>query len=449
MYNPKHNNIRRRKRKGGVIIETDKYKAFEHFITNSQISYLSAGSFGIVFIATLNNDVESNYKFLDARYFNIPVTKLVIKLGFSHDSKRNETKGEVDINPKILKINWEYDTIDVERFQNEVNIQTEIYLKTMNYLQPVCPAIVYANNFNNYNENNNIMSSENLIDLLINNSSSQKDKRTKFANIILKHIKNLNDMGIFTNLSMIAMEYANGYNSLHTINSNNATSDETKLLYSNMCLFLLIRLAIETGYSQADFHSANFLIDSENDTYFNNYKGAPLLLDFGLASKIPPELLSEIKQLYKEKKYTDILQKICSVPRLDNKDVRKYPKQYGWVCGNYDTSSNERVNEVTGLYEPLLNEELTKLFEERDVAIKEVIEAFDEDHKEKSEIYPLLPLSNAIKNKLYDGMIDVPKNNEINGNVTPQNAGKKTRKIRRQIIKKNKKKTKRKYRIKI
>ena len=130
-----------RQNKGGsTLVFVDNKNAeqnFAEFLENSDITYLSKGSNGIVFKATLNpsKGYVSKYKNIDYSGFNNAVESLVIKisvLGY----KATADPDKMYLNP-----------ITEEDFSNEVNIQTDIFLKTMQYLHPLCPAIVYSNTF--------------------------------------------------------------------------------------------------------------------------------------------------------------------------------------------------------------------------------------------------------------------------------------------------------------
>ena len=73
--------------KGGLYIE-DKYNidgAFDFFLENSNITYLSRGSFGIVFKCELNNYVvKSPYDNLRNNLKNQSVRTIIIKFSLIH-----------------------------------------------------------------------------------------------------------------------------------------------------------------------------------------------------------------------------------------------------------------------------------------------------------------------------------------------------------------------------
>ena len=399
------------KQKGGLMINANDREAFEHFIRNSTIQFLGKGSFGVTFIATLDPNIQSNYTFISAENFGKPVKTLLFKLTFLHDENKGEKPSRVSINPRYTTNNQQihFNTAPIDEFKNEVNIQTNIFLKSMNYLQPICPAIVYANVYNNYNTSSSSnMDINTLLQILDNNS-----KHNTFTNNIINEIiQSHKAFGDFSNLGVIAMELASGYETMSRI-KHDATDEETKkkfIFYIFMCYYLLIRLARETGYSQADFHQSNIMIKPNCISYFGNKKGkgCPLLIDFGFAVKISSSVMKRIKTAYEQKKYTDILRILCNIRRSDNLDLKRSPPHYGWVCGNYDNVSNNFIlNRITSNFIPNTDKYIEQLIDAREQTIDMVIALFDKYHSKNPDLYPLLPLSNSAKNKMYSGMLDV------------------------------------------
>jgi thiol-disulfide isomerase/thioredoxin len=413
------NRMNSNKQKGGVMINANDRDAFEDFIKNSIITFFGRGSYGVTFVAELKPGATSNYTFIDAEHFGEPVTKLLVKFSFLYDETKDEEPGDILLNPtKKVHNQMRFRSASIESFKQEVNIQTDIFLKTMNFLQPVCPAIVYANNYNNKPvKTNNNMNLTNLFDIMIQNSSGDM-----FTNVLLEEIKDCflvyDD---FSNLGVIAMEFANGYERMDNIGSNVGANAKQYQVFAIMCYYLLIQLALETGYTHADFHRGNILLNPYCDTYFKGLSGCPLLVDYGFAQKLPQDIYQKIKDYNNQKRYTDILKLLCDIPRTDNYDLKRSIINYSWVCGNYDPTSNQYVKKITGKYPDYMNGKIDKLFKYREESIDTIVAKFDEKHKMNPNLYPLLPLSNAVKNKMYAGMIEPDNNGDTNSDVSEEN----------------------------
>ena len=73
--------------KGGLYIKKGYTSdtAFRHFIENSNISYLSKGTYGIILKCTLNEKIESPYTNLRTIYKDKAVRMIIIKISFIND----------------------------------------------------------------------------------------------------------------------------------------------------------------------------------------------------------------------------------------------------------------------------------------------------------------------------------------------------------------------------
>jgi V8-like Glu-specific endopeptidase len=131
-----------------------------------------------------------------------------------------------------------------------------------------------------------------------------------------------------------------------------------------------------------------------------NNLGKVMIIDFGLATKIAPDTLLEIKHLYDEKKYQEALNIFKSFVRPDSeKNLGYYQNLYGWLY-NQDTEKRGKLPKRSDDY---YNNIINKLVNEEHNAIDARIKLFYEKNKENPEVYPLLPLPNAIKNNFYQG----------------------------------------------
>ena len=354
----------------GVVIDNQQLKQnFIEFLDNSYIEFLSSGAYGIVFKATLDpqSGYVSKYKMLDYKNFGKPVDTIVFKMGvIDYKTKPALTRYPQEIAP--------------DSFRREVNVQTDIFLKTMQYLQPLCPAIVYSDIHTNTD-------ADPIIDHIINRISGQyagEDRNT------LQQLKI--SMSRYT---IIGMEMLNDYEMLHTVRTKIAISGNnaiiSKPLYKAMIAYILIELAVKTGYSHADFHAGNIMINLNDDTYFKGKPASIILIDFGLTTKIKPSMMKKIKNDYADKNYTEIIKALCNdIPRPDGLMLSQFDL-YDYMCKV--TPENNMIDE---------------LFNAREEAIADITKISGTNPD-----IPKLPLSNAHKNKMYSGLIEPVKMDTI------------------------------------
>jgi len=382
--------------RGGIILADKNNKAnFYNFIQNSDVKYFNKGSNGVIFTCKINiRSYKSQYKHVDSNKFGQTVKKLIVKITLINEFS------EADYDPDVLEDLTDFEKKPEEAFQNEVNIQTEIFLKTMNYLQPLCPAIVYAGILQDKGDK------ETFFDIL---KGRMGQPSIEICNEILGS-EIVKDPAY--KIGIIGMEYAETYMPLYkylNVSMNPPTTDREKKCYIYFGLFIILKLALDTGYTQADFHTGNIMIDKQNQ-YFKNSGtyicyGSPLILDFGYAKKIPEETMEKIRKLCSEDKYLQALKEICTVERADDVIVNheKYAEYYGWVNGTFDLLTNREPSSSYGIIY-LNNEHLKLLFKLRDDYIKQLVEEFNKLHEDEPEYYPTLPLTKEWEERMYPGL---------------------------------------------
>ena len=438
------------KQKGGLTLPyknaslEQSEQFFIEFIQNSDISVVCSGTFGITLLAKKRTTATNNiYKVISpSEKMGEPADSLLIKLSIISETR-----------VKMLNVisGGTLVTVSYTDFQNEINIQTDIYLKSMEYLQPICPGIVYANILSPKIMTNG--EEIEILNILINNSISTKIKDG--LTMLSKSINSTTDK----KLGIIGMEYMGNGENLHSKNITNVNP-----LFLNMSRYLLLNLALKIGYNHNDFHAGNIMI-CDDPTYFSGINFRPILIDFGRARKIPLNIMNEIKTEVSNKNYIKALSLLCNL-NTSHEVVSDptYNSFYGWVCGDYnitdkqyetelakmllndmnaeideynnthrDTKSyynvNDAKNKLATLVRPLdlsVNSELDDLFNSRELAIDNNVKIMETLHETNPDRYPLLPVPNNIKNQLYNGMI----------------GGKKRRKCTRRIKKSKSKKSK-------
>jgi hypothetical protein len=376
------------KQKGGIFIEGRTYESYMNFIKNCQsFRYLSRGSHGFAIIAIANSDYVSSYHNMKPYNFNKPVTELLLKFSLLYDETAGQRSADIYLTDDITNED-KIRTCSIANFENEINIQTDIFLKSINYLQPICPAIVYSSH---------AYYSRSLIDRLFHHMEEKGDSDTKEVVAFIKSKFGEPSLSnSFTRVGLIAMEFANHYVVLFKFISK--PSLETAMV---MLMYLLIRLALETGYVHGDHHSGNLLVNPYSNDYFAGISGAPLMIDFGYSKKIPSEYMTIIKRKFQESNMIDILRIIFELGRSDSLSMHLHKNFYGWMAGYWDF----RKNKETSDFLPYVNPTLIDLFARREYAITQTVQYFDWLHSKDPDEYPLLPLSNAAKNKMFEGMI--------------------------------------------
>lgn len=351
----------------GLYLDAKDKDAFTHFLQNSTSKFLTSGSFGMTYVLTLNPGVESKYLSLDASNFSQPVKQILLKTTFIYPLKL-----ELDVHTPKRSIEKK-STATLEDFYQEVNIQTDVYFKTMKYLEPLCPAIVYAAVLNDAND----------------------PLMTMVANIISNNLpsntKNLlnNNPGI--SIGIIGMELVGNKLGNATILYEYMFETTYYNSYIAKAYHTLIEFIIQTGYNHGDFHGSNLLIDPYITNYFWGKRGKITIIDFGYAEKLSKTRYTKIKELYDQQKYIDILQYLCDIPRKDGYNMNDY-KSYTDMCLKTQPKFDDNPSYIVDKNE--INNKIIELYSLRELAINNLVKTFTPKK---------LPLSNAEKNKMYNG----------------------------------------------
>lgn len=322
-------------RKGGMSGITakegmDPGKAINFFLEHSTIEYLSKGSNGITLVATLHPNTVSPYKSTDVDTYGQDVAHILLKLVLFRDafttSKRAEFGFEYKEERQTIKLRF----TEENEFQKEIIRQKEVYEKTRDYLEPICPAIVFSNVYGGAKKSgvlNKILSN-----CLVSDGT----------HAMLNSIRLLSHM--YGSVGIIAMEFADNYSTLHDLRKPHFTYKR-----DNIGLYLILELALKTGYSHADFHGSNIMmkqIPEGGYPYFlNGPPIKPLFIDFGLSVKIPRVKYEQIQQLCNDGKYVEALAVLCTVPRRDGMrlNTTHAERLYGWACKPENAKTTNRV----------------------------------------------------------------------------------------------------------
>lgn len=407
---------------GGVILPyTNGLKSqeiFGKYLAKSSFKVVSNGAYGIAILCSLNTNLNENeyYKMIEpGSEYDTPVKILLLKFCFV-GNEREVFSADVCKTKLIYdaKTDIEIEAVTTGEFVNEINTQTEISLKTMSYLKPLCPSIVYAGKciveWNEYL------------------------KKIPYLECMLRCVQVARKKIPTAYIGVVAMEYMSGCTTLYRFNNK-----ETMRVAINTCRYALLKLALETGYNHSDFHKNNIMICKDR-TYFNSskYIYRPIIIDFGRAHKLPINSLKQIQTLVNNKQYTTALSQLCTINNTNSHiaNINYASSHYGWVCGNYDLNTrndakkyavnmdktfgidkflNEdpeqfitKVKNLNLLQMSLENEDnamISDLFVAQEKGTEQSILAMDIMHSKDPNRYPLLPLSNQLKNKVFEGII--------------------------------------------
>lgn len=363
----KHKSIK--KGGSGLYLNANDKEAFTHFLQNSTSKFLTSGTFGMTYVLTLNPGVESKYLSLDASNYSQPVKQLLLKTTFIYPLK-------LEFNVQTSKYPIETKTTTtIDGFYEEVNIQTDVYLKTMKYLEPLCPAIVYATVVND-----------------------MKDPlMTKASSIISKNLppdtKRLISSFPGLGIGLIGMELVGNTVGNATILYEYMHNTRYYNSYIAKAYYTLIEFIIQTGYSHGDFHGSNLLVDENITDYFWGKRGKVTIIDFGFAEKLKQEKYNQIKSLYDQQKYVDILRLLCDIPRKDGYDMNDFTG-YTNMCLKTQPTFDDNTSYIVDKTD--INNKIIQLYGLREEAINNLVKTFTAKK---------LPLSNTDKNNMYNGPI--------------------------------------------
>lgn len=376
------------------------------------------------------DEIKDNQKYLPKinfykkitpdKSYGKPVTNLVLKLVLI-----SETNNRFQISKKEGLY-----TVQEEDFKNEINIQTDIFFKTITYLQPLCPGIVYSDIIKDKSEILNFLT------IIYKRCDSELQPVINEINKICATNSNVS-------FGVIGMECADKFSTIGQVLNNFKSNPQNIMTFRGMAQYALLKLATDTGYSHNDFHNNNILL-GESFNYFYEGQIMPLLIDFGRTVKIPLDILEKIKENIANKNYIDALSLLCDKSYANEflTALEHANSHYGWVCGDYNLSRDEylqianrelvKINadivvlnktqppgrkyalKTLADYEknypqpkklnPSVNLIIDKLYSRREKAIDNNIQIMRELHDNNSEI-PLLPIADSIKGQLYKGLI--------------------------------------------
>jgi serine/threonine protein kinase len=357
--------------KGGVFA---KEEDLDIFLEDCKISYLSKGSFGIALVAE-----STTSPYLSVRGgIERKINKIIIKVCAIN-------KEPFKITSRVNGHNSTFSTVHEKNFEREIEIHTEVFFRTCEYLDPICPSILHTE----VKDSPYDYQTKKRVDTRL---SQLLPKSNEIAQIYLKHIIDLLHQGRLSMYGIICMEYAEGYETLAKLKT--LRPDKTEKL-RDIARHKLIEMSLKTQYTHSDFHENNILCNPDTEEV--------LLIDFGLANKMLDEQWKTLRDEYKEKRYFDALESIFYIDRRDLFVLRHDLDSYGWLIGADIEENEEPYNETNNNREIVIKEPIVdKIIKGIDDVVKENQEKIEHLKKNKN-----LPLSKKDRVKFYQFMNEV------------------------------------------
>jgi hypothetical protein len=247
-------------------------KKFMDYTKISTVTYFNRGAYGIGYSVKINDLAKSGYNVISLNNTDQTLTcgRLFVKLVPVFDDKQNTEL------PALIDELLEMDVTTSDDFLNEIRVQTEVYKKTNNNLEAVCPPIVYSNIVNNTSEKSR---AQNLLSVMINNMPNDENK------VFLHSMKSLYEANGTLKLGVIAMSFAENYDTLWNV-MKKTTNSAQRIMYQYLAAYELLRL-YDIGYMHGDYHMKNILINTQYryNKLEDIYLGRCLIIDYGLAFK--------------------------------------------------------------------------------------------------------------------------------------------------------------------
>ena len=329
-------------------------ESFYYFIKNSSIRLLSDSSaFGFVYRCKFKKPAKkSPYFYLNSKGDTQDVTTIVLKCLLVNDRITNNCDGHDNdhywdykrTKPTVKVSKRHFDMKD--RFFEEVRKQTLISKKGLNAMNRNCPVALFSKLYGDRSSKGKILQK-----LLLRRCHSKED-RTPLQQMLSKlsfrqnipHLAHNQDPTLKYYFGILAMENIDSTYELFNdivkpiIIDDIIAKNPELYKYDSMVLspysqrlrwayntarYDLLRMALDTGYSQADYHTDNMLI--------NEKTRKTMIIDFGRCKKIANH--KDMLELWNTPEgFSNSLRRIVRVPKELNLESLREPKVTSSVC---------------------------------------------------------------------------------------------------------------------
>ena len=337
------------------------------FLQNCRISYLSSGSYGIIFLVKSATSLYVSIR--DDKRIN----KMIIKIcGISNHT--------FSLSSTFEGKQYRIKTVNKRSFEREIEIQTEVFFRTCDYVDPICPCIIHSEiksaDFDPVKRQRIAPSLSNLL---------SKTESETVEHILLKLFVDQITRGTLSEYGLICMEYADGFKTLHRLKKTE--TKETIDQLESIARLKLIEMTLKTTYTHSDFHDGNIMCKIGKNPEVT-------LIDFGLCNRLNDEQWYTLKEEWDSHSYYDALESIFYPLRYDNYDLRNRMDAYGWLLGTYEIEMDEDEFDEIDVAQPIID----KITGELEVLVKEQ----NKKKQELRETFPgRFPLTEKQRQKFY------------------------------------------------
>ena len=323
----------------------DPKDVFYEFINSSVISYVGAGSSGLGLLSS--NPTNDSYKILTTNNENVVCSQLFIKLVPVYSDTDARIPSFSLLLPGMytasIYSNAEFD------FWNEVYLQSKIYKKTNEFLEAVCPPIVYSECLDNASS---IEMLEKLFSL-VEKTSEHDESDDPMYELYNRYYMNNSTL----KLGIIGMGFTEGYTSLYSMFRSNYPNITR---YFDLAIYELLRL-YSAGYIHGDFSLANVMINTDYN-YTGTNSGRAMLIDFGMT----------FKHNYKDRDIPVILQKMLRTATPFSGITPMEHGNYRWFV-NYITNNLEDITISIKNLNQMITAHIHKMVDMIDITYPEVL----------------------------------------------------------------------------
>lgn len=360
--------------------------SFQYFIQNSRIELISDSSaFGIVFKCMFQKkENKSPYFYINSQGELSNVKTIAIKLLLLCDYNYTINNDEPEQNTRL---SWDY--IDKtnkkgiklyekrDAFMNEIQMLLDVSEKGIYALNRNTPISLYSRIYSHTS------AQYKLLEYILHRNCADKISRNSISQITstFRNVQQKYNTNIYFGLA--AMEYIEsdyivycdiikpiifdeikvipGNENIHKYDSVNLSKYSKRLRWMyNTTRYELLRLAIDTGYSQGDYHTENLLV--------NEKKRLTMIIDFGKGKEIIDnrdniDLWMKIKKSNSDEEslqyLRDILLNIFETTFVENE---KNSAEYKWLK-NIDMEDYRIILFIHQLRELYTEKKTTKVFD--------------------------------------------------------------------------------------
>ena len=328
-----------------INIGSNPKDVFYDFLNSSVINYIGAGSSGLGVLAS--NATNDSYKILTTNNENVVCSKLFLKIVPIYTDMDARIPSFSLLLPGMYSASI-YSNAELD-FWNEVYLQSKIYKKTNEFLEAVCPPIVYSECLDNTSSIEMLKKLFSLVD----NASEHDMSDDPMFELYNRYYMNNSTL----KLGIIGMGFTEGYTSLYSMFRNNYPNITH---FFNLAIYELLRL-YSAGYIHGDFSLANVMINTDYN-YTGTNTGRAMLIDFGMT----------FKHNYKDRDIPVILQKMLRTATPFSGITPMEHGNYRWFV-NYITNNLEDITISIKNLNQMITAHIHKMVDMIDITYPEVL----------------------------------------------------------------------------